>query len=112
MPEGTSPARQDGRKQMKVTPINKKFGKYAPGDEFDLPDRIAKVLVKVGKLQEVNANAPVYQTRMMTAEPERRFTVTTEEYIPGKVQFAEEAPYGYKADGTPRLRPGRPAKAE
>lgn len=90
---------------MKVTPVKKKFGKYAPGDEFELPDRTAKVLIKVGKLQPVTASMG-YQTRMLSAEP-----------VTAPVQYSrsepvEAAPYGYKADGTPRLRPGRPAKAD
>lgn len=79
---------------MKVTPIKKKFGKYAPGDVFDLPDKAARLFIKVGKLAAVTAApaaAPTYQTRMMTAEV--------------------RAPYGLKADGTPRARPGRPARA-
>ena len=71
---------------MKVTPITKKFGKYQPGDEFDLPDKAARVLITVGKLREVVG----YQTRMLSAD----------------------APYGYKSDGTPRKRPGRPVVNE
>jgi len=35
---------------MKVTPIKRKFGKYAPGDVFELKDRSAKLLIRVGKL--------------------------------------------------------------
>jgi len=88
---------------MKVTPVNKKFGKYSPGEAFDLPDKTAKIFVKLGKLAKVdvvdsqeepeqdNPSGPFYSTRMMQADP---------------------APYGYKADGTPRQRPGRPAKSE
>lgn len=59
-------------------------------------DRLARM---VGK---VEAAAPQYQTRMMTAEPVQ---YTRSEPV-------EAAPYGYKADGTPRLRPGRAPKAE
>lgn len=81
---------------MKVTPLKKKFGKYQPGEVFDLPDKAAKVLIKVGKLQQVSADLS-YQTRMMQAAP------------PAAVVAA---PYGLKADGTPRRRPGRPAAAE
>ena len=84
---------------MKVTPVGKKFGKYAPGESFDLPDKTAKIFIKLGKLAKlVNAiePAPVYMTRMLQAEPVK----------------SEAAPYGYKADGTPRQRPGRPAKSE
>lgn len=80
---------------MKVTPITKKFGKYSPGQEFELPDKAAKVFIKVGKLKAVNGT-PVYENRMMTTAP----------------VVATAAPWGYKADGTPRARPGRPAKAE
>lgn len=69
---------------MKVTPTTKKFGKYEPGDEFELPDKAARIFIHVGKLREVGGLG--YQTRMM-----------------------ESAPYGYKSDGTPRKRPGRPA---
>ena len=90
---------------MKVTPVNRKFGKYAPGDVFELPDKAAKIFIKVGKLREADAVAepsramaalaarPQYQTRDMQAAP-------------------DPAPYGYKADGTPRLRPAYNRKAE
>lgn len=76
---------------MKVTPINRKFGKYAPGDEFDLPSKAAKIFIKAKKLKAVEeGHAAPYQTRAMQAAP-----------APAPVV----APYGYKADGTPRLRP-------
>jgi len=91
---------------MKVTPTKKKFGKYAPGDEFELPDKMAKVFIKIGTLQAVHPSAPVYQTRMMQAEPVA--VVST----PAPVVADEEAPYGFKADGTPRKRPGRAPAAE
>lgn len=52
---------------MKVTPVKKKFGKYAPGDEFEFPDKAAKLFIRLGKLVAVGA-APTYQTRMMQAE--------------------------------------------
>lgn len=84
---------------MKVTPVSKKFGKYRPGDEFDLPDRAAKVFVRAGRLKKVES-APTYKTRMMTAAP------------PIRAEQPDPAPYGYKADGTPRKRPGRPAASE
>jgi hypothetical protein len=54
---------------------------------------VAKVLIARGMGKEVMRMG--YNTRIMTAE------IT---------QAA--APYGYKADGTPRKRPGRPAAAE
>lgn len=81
---------------MKVTPTNRAFGKYKPGDVFDLPDKTAKLFIKVGKLKEADVVAPpqTYQTRMLTAAP-----ALSDELPP------DPAPYGYKADGTPRLRP-------
>ncbi len=81
---------------MKVTPVGKKFGSYKPGQVFNLPDRAAKLFVKLGKLKAADESAPVttYQTRMMTAAP-----ALSAELPPNP------APYGYKADGTPRLRP-------
>ena len=86
---------------MKVTPVKKKFGRYQPGEEFELPDRAAKIFIKVRKLAAVTASQG-YQTRMLSAEPVQ---YTRSEPV-------EAAPYGYKADGTPRLRPGRAPKAE
>lgn len=38
---------------MLVTPLNKKFGKYKPGDSFALPDPAAKKLILAGLLREV-----------------------------------------------------------
>lgn len=73
---------------MKVTPVNKKFGKYAPGQVFDFPDAVAKVLIKQGKLQAASDQG--YQTRMMAAAP-----------------ISNPAPFGLKKDGTPKARPGR-----
>ena len=36
---------------MKVTPHTKKFGRYAEVQVIELPDRAAKLLIKVGKLE-------------------------------------------------------------
>jgi hypothetical protein len=60
--------------------------------------KVGKILVSRGLVREVSGEVtaqPVYQTRMMQAAP--------------VAPVADPAPYGYKADGTPRLRPGRPA---
>lgn len=84
---------------MKVTPIDRKFGKHRPGDVFELPDKAAKLFIRIGKLRAAEPAAePVpqtYQTRAMLAAP-----------IPEPVH----APYGFKADGTPRLRPAPNAR--
>lgn len=81
---------------MKVTPVKKNFRKHKPGDVFEIPDKAAKILIHVGRL----AAAPQgYQTRMLTAEPVQ---YTRSEPV-------EAAPYGYKADGTPRkIAPPKP----
>ena len=81
---------------MKVRVINKPFRRHAVGDEFEVRPQQAKVLVHLKRAEIVRAAAPTYQTRMMTAEP-----------VAAPI---DPAPYGYKADGTPRLRPGRPTK--
>ena len=52
---------------MIVTPTTKKFGKYAPGVEFEFPDKTAKVFIKLGKLRAVEKGL-TYNTRAMTAE--------------------------------------------
>ena len=66
--------------------------------------QLAKVLVKKGLVRIVEAETP--DLRHVTP-PYRN---------PGangyETSVLQAAPYGYKADGTPRLRPGRPAKAE
>lgn len=80
---------------MLVTPVNR-FGKYRVGDVFEFPDKAARIFIKARKLAAVEAGAPTYQTRAMQAEPVAAIIV-------------QEAPYGLKADGTPRKRPGRPA---
>lgn len=60
-------------------------------------DAIGKVLVARGIGEEVKAEevAGTYQTRMLTAA------------VPVIPAATTEAPYGFKADGTPRKRPGR-----
>lgn len=47
---------------MRVTPVNRRFYRYEPGQEFDLPDKTARILIKVGKLREVT-------TAALAAEP-------------------------------------------
>ena len=87
---------------MKVTPLNRKFGSYKPGDVFEFPDKAARIFIKLGKLEEATATPGKvveepkgmhYENRMMAAETPAA---------------AAGAPYGLKADGTPRARPGRP----
>jgi len=101
---------------MKVTPVNKKFGKFSPGESFDLPDKTAKIFVKLGKLAKVEDQpAMMYATRMLQAAAGDavgyRYTPASANAI-AVDEGPTNAPYGYKADGTPRQRPGRPAKSE
>lgn len=96
---------------MKVTPISKKFGKYKPGDVFVLPDRTARVLVKVGKLKEVTepapAAVPTYQTRMMQAAPAS--PVVEVQVV---VEQAEEKAEPEKAPEAPKKAPAKKAVAK
>lgn len=70
---------------------------------------VAKVLIARGVGKEVKAGLQ-YQTRMMTAE----IPSPAPQHVSGQTvkltedQALSDAPYGYKADGTPRKRPGRP----
>lgn len=52
---------------MKVTPIKRKFGRYVPGEEFELPDRVANVFIKAKKVEAVGGMT--YQTRALVAAP-------------------------------------------
>jgi hypothetical protein len=111
---------------MQVTPVGKRFGRYAPGDAFTLKDAVARVFIKKGRLEEAKDEVPAkpqsYMTRDLRAAPtpvvvETRVSETpvedaAEEAPDESVESVEEAPYGYKADGTPRKRPGRPAASE
>lgn len=60
------------------------------------PDAVGRILVSRGIGVEVGSEpvveAQTYQTRILAAAP---------------VAEVDPAPYGYKADGTPRKRPGR-----
>lgn len=63
--------------------------------------KIGKILVDRGLAHAVEAGentstSQTYQTRMMQAAK------------PVPTVVVDPAPYGYKADGTPRKRPGRP----
>lgn len=53
---------------MLVTPKNRKFGRYALGETFELADKPARALIKVGKLLAANQDVG-YQTRMLQAQP-------------------------------------------
>lgn len=78
------------------------------GKRKEFKPAIAKVLIARGVGKEVDSSLQ-YQTRMMTAEqpsPERARAMVGDPRVGVSV---ETAPYGYKADGTPRKRPGRPA---
>ena len=111
---------------MYVTPVNRKFGRHVPGDTFRLPDAVARVFIKKGRLEEAKgdavANPQSYMTRDLraapapvvvdTSAPETSVEDVAEEAAEESVESVEDAPYGYKADGTPRKRPGRPAASE
>jgi hypothetical protein len=56
---------------MKVTPVNKKFGKHKPGDVFDFPDKPARVSISLGKLAAVVAADEEISPR--TGRPKRQY---------------------------------------
>lgn len=97
---------------MLVTPAKKSFGKYKPGDVFELRDKAAKAMIKLGKLAAAPSTPAAYLTRELRAGP-APIVDTPAPIAEAQGADAEEvveeevAPYGYKADGTPRKRPGR-----
>ncbi len=59
---------------MNVTPIKKKLGRYNVGDEFELPDRAARLLIKVGKVQAVGPQEePGPRISPVTGKPVRNY---------------------------------------
>lgn len=82
---------------MKVEAI-KKFGKYGPGQQFDLPDKTAKLFIKAKMLRsasvvEAVADTPLPEVPEPLAEPQ---TYETRDMVP-------------EADISPRT--GRPRRA-
>jgi hypothetical protein len=47
---------------MRVTPVNQNFNKHRLGTEFDLPDAVARIFIKVGKLREVTVTETIVNT--------------------------------------------------
>lgn len=98
---------------MRVTPVNRKFGRYLPGEEFDLPDKVARVFINAKKLQAFDG----YQTRALQAAS--NVAAVMNEY---KQKAAEADSSGAawdaalhtstklkNSDGTWRKKPGRAA---
>ncbi len=93
---------------MKVTPIKRKFGRYMPGEEFELADKIARHLVSAKKLQEVRGLT--YETRAMTAAPVQ--SESSVEVDSAGAQWDASLHTSTKlknSDGTWRKKPGRAA---
>lgn len=77
------------------------------GRRTSVPEAAGRALVKLGRAVQVQdgegSSEPAYRTRMMQAPAPRKTEATTN----------VAAPYGYKADGTPRKRPApAPRKTE
>jgi hypothetical protein len=92
---------------MKVTPIKRKFGRYLPGEEFDLPDKVARVFINAKKVQAVGMP---YQTRALVAAP--AFAHPMVEVDANGVEWDAALHTSTKlknADGTWRKKPGRAA---
>lgn len=61
---------------MKVTPVKRKFGRYSPGEAFDLPDPVARVFVRKGKLAEYSepeTRALEAEISLVTGKPKRQY---------------------------------------
>lgn len=75
------------------------------GRQRTINARVGKILIGRGLARAVGEDekAPAsYETRMLTAAVPAPAPVSAPTSVPA-------APYGYKADGTPRKRPGRPS---
>jgi hypothetical protein len=73
------------------------------GRQRTINARVGKILIGRGLARAVGdgeKTPPTYETRMLTA--------VTQTVVQAPAPTLE-APYGYKADGTPRKRPGRQA---
>jgi hypothetical protein len=57
---------------MKVTPVKKSFNQHKVGDVFEIPDKAAKVLIKLGKLREaIHTTAIAVETSPRADKPKR-----------------------------------------
>lgn len=93
---------------MKVTPIKRKFGRYLPGQEFDLPDKVARVFINAKKLQAVGGMT--YQTRALVAAPVQSAPSVEVDSSGAEWDASLHTSTKLKnADGTWRKKPGRAA---
>jgi hypothetical protein len=100
---------------MKVTPIRKKFGRYAPGEVFELPDRSARLLIKVGKLQAADAATPAAPVAVAPVEDVRALEAPVADAVEdepddadgGSVQAAAMTPGAPAASAEPVVRERR-----
>lgn len=91
---------------MKVTPINRKFGRYSPGEEFEMPDKVARVFISKHKLAAVGA----YQTRALVAAPvEAAASVEVDSSGVAWDAALHTSTKLKNSDGTWRKKPGRTA---
>ncbi len=58
---------------MRVTPVNQNFNKHRLGTEFDLPDAVARIFIKVGKLREVTQDVEAEEISPRTGKPKRTY---------------------------------------
>lgn len=90
---------------MKVTPVKRKFGRYLPGEEFDLPDRVAKVFINAKKVEAVGMT---YQTRALVAAPGRA-SIEVDSSGAAWDAALHTSTKLKNSDGTWRKKPGRVA---
>jgi hypothetical protein len=60
---------------MKVTPIGKNFNQHKIGDVFEIPDKAALILIKIGKVQEVTQAMKTEDAEISprTGQPKRAY---------------------------------------
>ena len=64
---------------MKVTP-KKKFGKYLPGDVFEMSDKVARIYIHKGKLEAVKEAAIVPEVKEPEVEISSRTGLPKRQY--------------------------------
>lgn len=91
---------------MKVTPLKRKFGRYLPGEEFDLPDNVARVFIRAKKVEQVG-----YETRALVAGKPAKMPASVEVDSAGVAWDASlhTSTKLKNSDGTWRKKPGRAA---
>lgn len=91
---------------MKVTPVKRRFGRYKPGDVFEMPDRSARVFVRVGQLREVHDVV----TPVITPAPEPVYPPAPESVVEHATDEVAESTPAAEAEQEISPRTGLPKR--